>query len=183
MARKSPSQNAKDYKNKIRKGNDDRYYISLPDENGIYKWKLITMKKTPEEFYGQFREIHKKYSINDIINKLNKIAKELRKYHIYIIRYSWSKIHDFSGEQMALIDKKLSKKYNVDEYHQDVYSFLTLDDNSIFHAEEVGELKIFHQMLPKHVNIIHDKLLEYFGKKLKWSSKKDIFIKLRKKMK
>jgi cell fate (sporulation/competence/biofilm development) regulator YmcA (YheA/YmcA/DUF963 family) len=181
MTRNSPPEHAKDFKNKIRKGNDKQRYISLPDKNGIYKWKLISMKKSPEEYYSQFRKIKKIFNVHDTIKKLIKIAKELRKYHIYIVKFPWSKIWNMSGDQIADIREKLSEKYKVSQFHQDIYSFLTFDDNSRFQSEEDGKFCLFSRMLSKHLNIIHDKLIEYFGKQLQWSNKGLIYIKLPKK--
>jgi hypothetical protein len=42
------------YKNKIKTGNDGKQYVSLPDKNGVYKWKLYL------DIEGQFQSLTKK---------------------------------------------------------------------------------------------------------------------------
>jgi len=44
QTRKGPPYHAKDCKGKLRKGNDGRFYISLADKNGVYKWVPRTSK-------------------------------------------------------------------------------------------------------------------------------------------
>jgi hypothetical protein len=44
--RPSPPFHAKDFMNKIKVGNDKLKYISVPDKNGVYKWKKYEMKNT-----------------------------------------------------------------------------------------------------------------------------------------
>lgn len=43
--RPSPPLSAQDYPNKIKIGNDGNEYMSLPDKNGIYRWKIYNKKK------------------------------------------------------------------------------------------------------------------------------------------
>jgi hypothetical protein len=60
-ARPSPPYPAKDYKKIIKLGNDKKQYISLPDKNGIYKWKKYTKTKTSTKTQTRKVKVNKYY--------------------------------------------------------------------------------------------------------------------------
>jgi hypothetical protein len=47
--RNSPPYSANKCKSMKKKGNDNKYYISKTDKNGIYKWVLIQKNKTQKQ--------------------------------------------------------------------------------------------------------------------------------------
>jgi hypothetical protein len=45
LQRPSPSAHAADHKNKVRKGNDGKAYVSVADANGVYRWRRVAVRE------------------------------------------------------------------------------------------------------------------------------------------
>lgn len=180
--RPSPSMHASEWKNKIKDGNDGRQYVSLPDKNGVYKWKKIKNgeeAKTPEEYYSQFPENKKyivKYDTYDVLSKLKLISDELTKHHIYIFPVGWKKVWwfiDFAWDDATNILKKKSYVYNKltnkDTLFIDVVSYIFFTENRLYWSSIKGILNLQHQIRKEDKKIIIDTFKKYFGKRFSWS--------------
>lgn len=184
MTRNSPSVHAKDFKNKIKKGNDGEEYISRPDKNGVYKWKLISHKSTPEEYFSQFGTFKKKYDATETEKKLKKIINEFKKHKIFLAKYSWKAVGRFAGDAITLISEKIASKYHMDFWSKefdDKFSYITYTDHMRYLAEkDDGKLYLYHHITPKDKKYIIETFKKYFGKKFIWSGsdKKGICIRL-----
>jgi hypothetical protein len=181
MTRNSPSVHAKDFKNKTKKGNDGKEYISKPDKNGIYKWKLISHKSTPEKYFSQFGTIKKKYDASETEKKLKKITNEFKKHKIFLVKYSWKSVGQFAGDALTMISEKIASKYHIDFWSRELtdnYSFITYTDHLRYLAEKDGKLCLFHNITTKDKDYIIETFKKYFGKKFVWngSNKKSICI-------
>lgn len=80
--RNSPPYRANDCKNLIKKGNDGLSYISSPDKNGIYKWKINSDTKKPKKIIN-----------NGSIMYVAFIKPDLR-IEVYTNLYSDDKLHN-----------------------------------------------------------------------------------------
>ena len=107
--RPSPPYHAKEFPDKIKKGNDGNKYISKKDKNGIYKWyvvkktkeikepseknkKKISLKKTAEEYFQQFPNYTKPlYNTNIFTKNLEVVKAELRKIGVNFYFVKWHK--------------------------------------------------------------------------------------------
>lgn len=90
--RPSPPYRAKDFPDKIKKGNDGNKYMSKEDKNGIYKWIKIT--KEPNNIINNNKNIYIKNTANEYFKQFpnytkplyntNIFTKNLKKYKIRI---------------------------------------------------------------------------------------------------
>jgi hypothetical protein len=144
--RPSPPYKANDYKNEIKKGNDDNKYKSVKDSNGVYKWKLIDKPKYKKYYIHDngstnflvedydnkviIYKITKDYDNNTI--EINKKIKEIKYQEIYFGKVPSKMLKDsnYSYEKgntiLLMIDKG---KYIF--IGQCIYSFETKDKEKI----------------------------------------------------
>lgn len=172
-----PQENPEDYKNEVEIGRDGNEYISKPDNYGVYRWKKMSMKDNPFDYYAQFN--HKspiKYDYLKVVKELKKVAKELNKHNIFLFEVGWKNIGDDLNlaykdacKQIKKTDyyKKLKKKiddFNCISNHD--YSFLFYSQYDLYTSSYSGELYIPMNMINKEHSEIVDKILtEHFGKK------------------
>jgi hypothetical protein len=92
MQRPSPIEHAKDFKNKVKVGNDKNQYVSKKDKNGVYKWVKITLKKSPEEYYHQFSNYTKpKFDTKIFTKNFDKLSEILKKNGFIFSFIKWGK--------------------------------------------------------------------------------------------
>ena len=190
--RPSPSEHAGAFKNKIKEGNDGNDYISLPDKNGIYKWKKIkdmNETKTPEEYWLQFPDNTKPIlNITPLLNKLKLVKDELRKHGIYMFRIGWKNVGNWIDYAWDDAQAMLEKIPKVKKYVEENGEYSTLDAASMlfwtahgeYGAKRDGTLNIQHNIHRKDLPIVKEIFEKHFGKKYFWkgSNKKTIQVKL-----
>lgn len=192
--RPSPPYPANDCKKQILEGNDGDEYISLPDKNGIYKWKKIMFKNSAEEYYCQFPENKPaKYDEKQVLKKLDLIKQKLLQDNIYLYDIGWKDIGNFIdnawNDVVKLIEKQkyvqnLRKiKENKNKYIGYLTSFVFYTDHQLYWAKRNGELFFQHNILTKDKQKVIKIFKEQFGKNFKWdgSRTKSMMIKLPKK--
>jgi hypothetical protein len=154
MPRPSPSLHAKDYKNSIKIGNNNKLWVSVQDKNKIYKWKELSNKLDIYKIYKIIKNILDKSKEDKIIktryDTLNKNIKNISKtlnicYEKLFINNLHLQLEDFNmtlttddylGDDGYYakneVEKKLQtllKDYNKDNFFiitdLDIYDYLT----------------------------------------------------------
>jgi hypothetical protein len=177
--RPSPSYHANLCKGEVKDGNDGDKYISAPDKNGIYRWKKINETIIPKKRYEP------NYDIKPILEKLNKISKQLIKSDIFLLEIEQCYRCRFDDDtKMIVATTTIAEKKNIVteagiEAIPDTFSFLFYTDD-FYHATNDGVLQIQHNILPKDKQIIINVFEEYFEGVFDWDGamKKTIDIKL-----
>ncbi|CAH6420811.1 Hypothetical protein KVN_LOCUS45 [uncultured virus] len=176
-----PSLNPNKYKNKIKKGIDEKnFYLSIQDNNGNYKWKLLKTPyetETPEEYYNQFPEYYnkKKYEFNLIKKKLENVTNELIKKDIYFVNIKWkdSQIHYDEAQNAA--ERYLREKFGIDDPKYNIsneISYIYLPESAKFLSEITGQLILGTNVLENDIKIVNSMFKEHFGDKFKWKDKR-----------
>jgi hypothetical protein len=132
ITRKSPPVSATKFPNKIKLGNDGNEYISKPDKNKVYKWKLIKQMdqcKDANNFYLQFPKYYLdkkfiKYNFNNTYKKLNKILNILKKENIFLLNIGWKNVYNFVDNAWYDAKKILIKKYGSKKFVKDKIKIL-----------------------------------------------------------
>lgn len=119
--RPSPSEHAKDNKNKVMRGNDGYMYKSLPNKNGIYRWV---------RYWGE-----EKYNIKNTLKLLKELKKELKKIGICL---AITKI-PISEEGTDSLMERASEQYPDEKYPIK----LVVDSSDINYAKVSGNFDIF----------------------------------------
>jgi len=109
--RPSPPFPANDYCNKKLKGNDGNMYISLPDKNGICKWKRYIVEKLKKKNSSPSRRISRR-SAKRITNRKSRSRKSETSYRFK------SNTHKKGCREM--LSDKIS--INMKEYKKGRYS-------------------------------------------------------------
>lgn len=180
--RKSPSEHAGEYKNKIKVGNDGLQYISYPDTNGIYKWKLITEKKTPEEYMEQFKYMEGKKHIKKYAfprQKLNVLTNNLKKIGVFLVHVGWVNVGNFSDFAFDDAYDEISKskigiemkKNNIDIMN--AISIIYYSEHSRYWSEIQGKLYLHFVIQRKDKQNIIDAFKNVFGRKFAWDGNKN----------
>lgn len=117
--RPSPSLPAQDYKNQIQVGNDGKKYISLPDANTIYKWKL----------YDDYIDLTKFTNFNINVNNSilvtkNKFVCKMTENKINIF-FDNEFIPEINGTEIKTSFNRLTKFYfNIDNIKYCILEFI-----------------------------------------------------------
>jgi hypothetical protein len=87
MLRKSPIESAKEKKGIIKKGINNKLWISKPDSNGIYKWQEIS---DDLEIYKAYIKLHKedkrtKFRYENIKKLIKRLSKKINIYYDKIL--------------------------------------------------------------------------------------------------
>lgn len=102
LKRPSPSYKASNCPGTTLKGNDGKYWLSIPDKNSVYHWKKFKHMyetKSPFEYYAQFSEQKKpKYNYKSTVAKLKKVELELLKYRILMPKINWQSTTNFGDD-------------------------------------------------------------------------------------
>ena len=149
--RKSPPVSAQDNKNKIMIGNDKNKWISLPDVNGIYKWK----------HYEEQYEIDKQKNFTLEINHSRIIPKKNKK--ISCILTQKELLLDISSKNFAEFDNKkltipFSKLKSNDDPAYVIFGYISNEDSIIIHFDidqrstDQRLLELIDEMEPLEMN-------------------------------
>lgn len=120
MVRLSPNEHAKDFRNKIKFGNNHKLWVSIPDKNGIFKWKELSDNLDIYKMYTLFNSDNKKNKYDKLI-KLNKLlSKKLKLFYDkdrFIINLEY--LVDNHNDEYSIFnymgDDGFYSKYEVDE--------------------------------------------------------------------
>jgi hypothetical protein len=182
--RPSPRFHAATFPNEVKEGNDGYDWISLPDVNGVYRWKKLKnmdQAKSAEEYYDQYPE-HRdspKRDPSEIVEKLNTISQELKKQNIYLFRVGWKKVGDFIDNAWDDAEDVVRKHAHVkkllkdssDDTPMNVVSMIFWTDHRQYWSTHDGELTLQHAIQKGDSDIVLKLFRKSFGKQFYWNGK------------
>ncbi|ARF08308.1 hypothetical protein Catovirus_1_358 [Catovirus CTV1] len=123
--RPSPSESAQDHRNKIMIGNDGNKYISLPDKNGVYRWKIYY------ETYDFTKLDSFEINVNNSVLVIKDNFECFIKNGILYINFANELIPEINKMNVSLDLNKISKNLFV-ETNNPKYSFVQLSYKNLF---------------------------------------------------
>lgn len=191
--RPSPSISAHDYKNEIKKGNDNNVYISKPDKHNIYKWIKLRETdecKTAEQYYMQFPTYYQKkdfykYDIIKFEKDIKNVGIELEKYNIHLLKIGWDGIGDFVDNAWAEAKDYIKQKYYKNDKEMTYFkitNFIFYTENQLFLSNNRGNIPLQWSLERTYKKTAFEILRKYFKKDFKEPKdiSKTIEIKLKK---
>ena len=186
---KYPPYEAEQCKDKLLRGNDGKFYLSVQDKAAKYVWKFIKRMnntKTPEEYFEQFPNIQLKYDVKPTVDNLKLVKRDLEKENIFLIPIGWLAVWDSveflwedtltlledNSKVHEILNINLQKKEDIFNIRKNILeniSFLMYSDYYIFEAKISGELFIQFNIIKKDKDKVIDTFKKYFGKKFQWS--------------
>ena len=190
--RKSPPYSANKCKGLIMDGQhkDPDYdyniaqYISIPDKNNVYRWKLLRWMESAKQYYAQFPDHPKpKYSSTVLNKKLTIVKNILKKRNIfmlgnvgwesrYFIDWAWADAKEKLSKipYIASKIKQAPNKYPLND-STTYASFMFYSDNHLFASLINGKLYINHIILKKDIPFVDETFKKVFGNAYEWNKR------------
>ncbi len=165
--RPSPPYHAGDLKYVLLENNDNDW-VSVPDINGVFHWKRLKSMdecKTAEEYYTQYSDLNKKYSIDKTIETLKKASKELARINVFIIQdLNWKYTTMFVDDAWNYAEEKLKSRF--DKFGEENVSYMFYRNKDKFFAEIEGELNLQYRIRKPAKKETFEILKKHFGNKI-----------------